>query len=221
MDLIAPKKCYSCKKQWHFFCKLCFKKTHHFEEICYICKRYSKNSFVHLKCKNNVFYDRVLVLKHYKNSIISKLIKDSKFYNKKEILKEFSFYMLKKINNEDIEQNIVVSVPSYFLRKLSRWYNSSEVLAKEFSSLTNLFYKNNLIFKVKNTLQQSKLDRKSRLKNLENSFKINPKYKKYIENRHILLIDDVISTGATLNEVSKILKENKALSVTWIIIASD
>lgn len=226
-DFIAPKKCYSCKKEWHFICKNCFSKIYDFEEICYVCKKYSKNFEIHKNCKleNNIFYDKILVLKHYKNSLVQRLIKDGKFYGKKEILEEFSFFMYEKfIENEKIrklDDFLVISIPSYFLRKWKRWYNSSEILAKSFANISKIKYEKNILKKVKNTKQQSKLDRKQRLVNLKNSFIINKKYLSTIKNKKILIIDDVVSTWATLNEISFILKQNWVEKIIWIIIASD
>ena len=64
-DFIAPKKCYSCKKHWKFLCEDCLKIFYDFEEICCVCKNFSKNFEVHESCKkeNTVFYDKILVLK--------------------------------------------------------------------------------------------------------------------------------------------------------------
>lgn len=226
-DFIAPKKCYSCKKEWHFICKECFLKFYDFEEKCYVCKKYSKNFDVHENCKieNNVFYDKILVLKHYKNPFIQKLIKDWKFYWKKEILEEFSFFMYEKfIENEKIrklDDFLVISIPSYFLRKWKRWYNSSEILSKSFANISKIKYEKNVLKKIKQTKQQSKLNRKERLENLKNSFIINKKYLEKIKNKKILIIDDVISTWSTLNEVSSIFKQKWVEKIIWIIIASD
>lgn len=226
-DFIAPKKCYSCKKHWKFLCEDCLKIFYDFEEICYVCKNFSKNFEVHESCKkeNTVFYDKILVLKHYKNKTIQKLIKDWKFYWKREILEEFWYYLYEKfIRNEKIrklEDFLVVSIPSYFLRKWKRWYNSSEVLAKSFAKFSKINYKKNILKKVKQTKQQSKLTREQRLVNLKDSFKINKKYLNQIKDKKIIIVDDVISTWTTINEVSKILKESWASKIIWLIIASD
>mgnify|MGYP001790154997 FL=1 len=112
--------------------------------------------------------------------MIKKLIKDWKFYNKKEILEELAFFLFKKFleseNTKKFDEYLVISIPSYFLRKWKRWYNSSEVLAKSFARYSNINYKKNTLKKVRNTKQQSKLDRKTRLDNLKNSFTFNKKY---------------------------------------------
>lgn len=221
LDLIAPKKCYSCKKEWHFICPDCFNNEIDYLDSCYVCKWITKNYKVHEVCKNNIYYDKVIILKHYKSKLISKLIKDAKFYNKREILEEISFYLYDKlISNVKIIKTsdlLITSVPSYFLRKIVRWYNSSDILAKSFSKISKIEYKNNILSKIKLTKQQSKLDRKNRINNLKDSFRINQS----VENKILIVIDDVISTWTTLNEVSKLLKQNWAKIVIWLIIASD
>lgn len=225
LDIVSPKKCYSCKKEWSFICEDCFSKIYDFEEKCYVCKKFSKNFEIHTDCKEKVFYDKILVLKHYKNPLIQKLVKDWKFYGKTEILEEFSFFMCKKFfkneNTEKLDEFLVISIPSYFLRKLKRWYNSSEVLAKSFVKFSKINYEKNLLKKVKQTKQQSKLNRKERLENLKNSFELNKNFLKNIKNKKILIIDDVISTWSTLNEISSILKQNWVRKIIWITIASD
>lgn len=227
LDIVSPKKCYSCKKEWCFICKECFSSFYEFEEKCYVCKKFSKNFEVHEFCKSekNIFYDKILVLKHYKNQKIQKLIKDGKFYGKTEILEEFSYFMYEKfLENEkidDLKDYLIISIPSYFLRRWKRWYNSSEILAKHFANFSKINYEKNILKKIKHTKQQSKLNRKERLKNLKNSFTINKFFFKKIKNKKILIIDDVISTWSTLNEISSILKQNSVEKIIWITIASD
>jgi len=63
-------------------------------------------------------------------------------------------------------------------------------LAKNFSKISKIQYKSNIISKIKITKQQSKLSRKDRINNLKDSFRVN----KSVENKTIIVIDDVIST---------------------------
>jgi ComF family protein len=108
-----------------------------------------------------------------------------------------------------------------FFRKLKRWYNHSEILAKELSKLTWIEYNDKILKRVKNTKQQSKLTKKEREKNLVWVFWFNKKYEKYLEYKKVILVDDVVSTWSTINEVSRILKENWALKVVGLCVASD
>ena len=82
-------------------------------------------------------------------------------------------------------------------------------------------YEKNIVLKNRQTRQQSKLSRQDRLTNLENSFKINQNKLDIIDKKVVILIDDVISTWTTVNEISKILKDNWAVKVIVVCFASD
>lgn len=223
-DLIAPKKCYSCNKQWYFLCVNCLCKMSNFESICYLCKGRSNNFEIHDNCKKDVYYDKIIILSHYKNKVISKLIKDLKFYNKKDIAEDFWNYLSELFFENEIYKNtdnyIIIFPPMWFFKKLKRWYNHSEILAKIISKNTNIKLWKGYIKKIKATRQQSKLSRQDRLLNLNNSFKIKDNKIDNIDKKTFIIIDDVISTGSTINEISKILKEKWAEKIIWLIVAS-
>jgi competence protein ComFC len=224
LDLIAPKKCYSCNKEWHFFCNNCQKLEYSFDRICYVCKSKTKNFEVHPECQKFVFYDKIIVLNHYRQKYTKKLIRDAKFNNKIHIYDDMWYFLYEKfiLNEKIISKNncIVTYIPSFWSKKIKRWFNWAEILSKKFSDISWIEYKN-LTKKIKNTLSQSQLNKQKRLTNLENCFVINKKYKKTINNKNIIIIDDVISTWSTINEVSKILKKAWVNKITWVIIASD
>lgn len=225
LDVIAPKKCYSCNKEWHFFCPQCQQLEYSFDSICYFCKWLTYKYSVHNECKQYIYYDKIIVLNHYRQKYTKKLIRDAKFSNKPHIYDDFWFYLYEKfiLNHKIINKNeyMIIWIPSYFLKKIKRWYNWSELLAKSFSNNINIKYKKSLIIKTKNTKSQSDLSRQKRITNLNNSFIINPIYKNIIKNKTIIIVDDVISTWTTINEVSKILKANWVNKIIWLIIASN
>jgi len=224
-DIIAPKKCYSCKKEWYFLCDKCTYNIDRFTPYCYICKRKSNNFDIHDKCKNNIFYDKIIVFAHYHDFFIKRLIKKSKFHSTKDILEDLWDYLYDSlILNENIQNKdnyVIISVPMYFLRRFKRGYNHSELLAKQVANNIWIEYKNNIIKKIKNTNQQSKLNKNDRVKNLENTFKVNKKNLNKINNKAIIIVDDVISTWTTINEISKILKNIWIKKVIWLLVASD
>ena len=100
-------------------------------------------------------------------------------------------------------------------------YNSSEVLAKSIARYSNINYKKNTLKKVKQTKQQSKLDRKTRLDNLKNSFTFDEKYLNLVKDKKVIIVDDVVSTWATINEISSILKQKWVKKIIWLVVASD
>ena len=223
-DILAPKKCYSCKKEWHFLCPKCLSKMYNFSDICYVCKKKSKYFSVHNECKKGIFYDNLIILTHYKNNTISKLIKDLKFYNRKDILEDFWKYLweilLKNIFDKK-ENFVIIPIPMNLFKKIFRWYNQSEILAEYISKNTWIKIEKNLIKKIKNTRQQSKLNRQQRIKNLKNSFKLNKTVLDKLDKKTFIIVDDVVSTWTTINTISKILKQNWVKKVIGLTIASD
>jgi len=224
-DTISPKICYSCKKEWHFLCQQCQKTIWEHFPYCYICKSKSQKYMLHWQCQTNVNFDKIIVKYHYKNNTIKRLIKDSKYYNRHEILYEFwqslSNLLLENEHFENEKDYIIIASPMYLFRKLIRGYNHSEILAKIISKETQILYNFDIIKKVRHTKQQSKLNKKERENNLKWAFSINKKFLNQIIWKNIIVVDDVISTWTTINEIAKILKTNKAKKVIWLVIASD
>lgn len=224
-DILAPKKCYSCSKEWHFLCKNCLEKIWYFESICPVCKQSSRDFEIHFYCKNEfVFYDKIIILTHYKNPIIKKLIKDAKFYHKKDILEDFSIYMGNIFFNhidEKKEDLIFIQTPMFFLKKITRWYNQSEILINSLSKNFWINFDFKVIKKIKSTKPQSHLSKIERIENLKWVFKIDKNLIKKYKNKTFVIIDDVVSTWTTFNEISKLLKNNWIKKVYWLSIASD
>jgi len=230
-DIFAPKKCYSCKKEWHFLCEECFykiEKKYFFDEICYVCKKYSKNFEVHKECKKNIYFDKTIILTHYKIKLIKKLILDMKFYNKKEIVYDFIWFMIDKFikySKEELKvykknDFLVIPTPMSFFRKIFRWYNQTELIAHNFAKNFWFPYEKDIIIKSKHTRQQITLSRQERLVNLQKSFSIRQNQVDKVDKKIVILIDDVISTWTTVNEISKILKNAWAKKIIVLTIAS-
>jgi len=223
-DIFAPKRCYVCNINWQYLCQQCLKKIWYFESSCYVCKQKSKNFETHFYCENDfIFYDKIIILTHYKNKYIKKLIKHAKFYHRFEIFNDLSFYLSKTLLDnleEKIEDCLFISTPMYFLKKIIRWYNQSELLIKALNKNIKIDYNFNILKKIKNTKPQSHLSKTQRIDNLRWKFKINLKEIKKYKNKTIIIVDDVISTWTTINELSKILKQNWVKKVIWLCIAS-
>ena len=222
--ILAPKKCYSCKKEWHFFCEDCGYKLFKYESSCFICKNPSENFEIHKNCKNDeIYYDKVIIKYHYKWYFVSKMIKDWKYYFKKDVMYDFweDLYEILTLNEDLALNSLFLPVPLHFLRKMKRWYNQSEVLIESINTLAWIWYHKSILSRKKRTRQQSKLSKNKRIDNMKNSFTIRKNYIDIIDKKEIIIVDDVISTGSTVNEMAKILKQNGAKKVTILCIASD
>ncbi len=236
-DTLAPKKCYSCNTEWQFLCDECFGKQKNFDWFCYICKKKSDNFKIHKKClienkilqwKNfnnkKIYLDTVIVLTHYKNPVIKKLITAFKFYGKKGIWRELWKRLVELIQKNSYlnkQDCIILPVPLFFFRKWIRWFNQSAIIWREIGSLLDIRYSEMVIKRRKYTRQQSKLSQEKRINNLDNAFKINKKRVDNIDNKIIFIVDDVVSSWTTLNEISKVLKQNGAKKVIGVCLASN
>lgn len=227
-DLLAPKKCYSCNEEWHFLCKTCFENIEIYSDICHICKDRTKYYTIHNNCKKNeIYYDKMIILNHYSNKIIKKLILDSKFNNKKDIIDDFSIYLWKHLlkNIWDLDYSkkefLLISVPMFFLKKYKRWYNITEIICSKIWKNISIDYNKNIINKIKNTCQQSQLSSKERKINLKNAFKLNKKELDKLDKKVLIIVDDVVSTWSTINEIAKLFKNHWEYYIIWLTMVSD
>jgi ComF family protein len=115
--------------------------------------------------------------------------------------------------------DLLVPVPIHFLKRLKRKYNQSELLAQELEKLSGIPHEPRILQKKKRTPQQEGLSKIMRLRNINGSFSVNEKYKNLLEKKNVLLIDDVLTTGATVNECAKVLKKHGAEKVTVLTVA--
>ena len=116
---------------------------------------------------------------------------------------------------------MIVSVPMYFLRKFKRGYNHSEIISMQISQETGIKYSKNALKRIKHTRQQSTISKQKRLTNLQDCFKLDNKYLDIIDKKTLIIVDDVVSTWTTINELAKILKQNWAKKVIGLVVASN
>ena len=101
------------------------------------------------------------------------------------------------------EQPVIISVPLHAKKWGIRGYNQAHLLAHTFSQLINYPYEPNLIFRTKKTDDQVGKSGTERRKNLHGAFAINTSI---AIPEKVLIIDDVVTTGTTCNELSELLK---------------
>jgi len=110
------------------------------------------------------------------------------------------------------EPDCIIPVPLHIKKWQKRGFNQSALLAKNLANALGINYQNSLVLRNKYTEQQVGMTGAERRKNLRNAFNINWPNKKLPE--HIMIIDDVVTTGSTVNEMSQLLKEVGVTKVT-------
>ena len=212
LNFLYPPKCSICNKlDKNYICNSCYKGL----------KVQERNELN--KVQNKEFNEHFWLFE-YKNVIREKII-DYKFNDKSYVYRMFVELILK--NDEALNYiklyDIIVPVPIHKKRLKQRGYNQSELIAKDICKQLRLDCKANIIKKVKNIIAQSTLNKEQRLENVKGAYKlnINSDDLPYLEGKKILLIDDVYTTGSTLNECAKVLKCINDVSVGALTIAKD
>jgi len=118
-----------------------------------------------------------------------------------------------------LEFDLLIPIPLSKSRLRERGYNQAEVLAKEISKITNIPVAGDLVVRTRATIPQTNMTDSERRENQSGSFAVVFEKAPIVNGARILLIDDVYTSGATTNEVKKVLLENNAKSVAGLFIA--
>lgn len=115
--------------------------------------------------------------------------------------------------------DFLMPIPLHPFRLIKRRFNQSGLLAQGLSNETLIPVLLEGLKRVRSTPVQGHLQVKARAKNVKNAFAIDERAKPLIKNKHIVLIDDVYTTGATVNECAKVLLKNQAGTVSVLTLA--
>jgi competence protein ComFC len=162
-----------------------------------------------------IYFSEVISLSDYSDHI-KKILYSIKTYNKKEIAVQISPLMTNMVLEYKNKIDIITYVPMHWKKIIKRGFNQSEVIASEISKQMKIRITGTLA-SVSNTFNQKSLLRDLRFFNTVGKFKVRNKNGFYGKN--VLLIDDVFTTGATLNECSRILTEAGAKQVYCATVA--
>ncbi len=209
LNLIYPQKCGICHKIGESLCKKC--------EIELIKPKEAK---IKKYIRSTIFFDEQLYFFNYHGRIRRKIIQ-YKFSEKSFLYKMFLKIILKnkKTYRFSKKYDIIISVPISKKRLGKRGYNQSELIARELAKNLNIKYEKNVLIKLKDNKTQSTLGKKQRQENVKNVYEV--KNEGIIKNKNIIIFDDIFTTGSTVNECSKILKQNGAKYIGIITIAKD
>ena len=108
--------------------------------------------------------------------------------------------------------DLIMPVPTYWLKKWERGYNQAFILAKGLASIYTIPVDTSIIKRTRYTISQTMLGSTERMVNLDYAFTIN----KFLNNQHILLADDVLTTRSTISICAKVLRENGAARISGI-----
>jgi len=217
IDFFYPRFCLGCQSPGTYICRKCSGLIIPFEkQKCINCGQSSRLGLTHPSCCNELNVDGTFIIFKY-NRFMKKIIKNIKYHLATQVFDELTKSMplsyltpLFKIKRV-FSKALIQPVPLSKKRFRQRGFNQAALFSEWMGNILGLENADFLI-KVKDCLPQAGLaDKKERKKNITGSFKI--RRGKSVEKTVVVLIDDVITTGATINEAAKTLKKAGAKKV--------
>ena len=218
LDLILPKKCVICFVEGAWVCKKCQRKIVKIETpFCPECKKITSNGHYCKRCRKNYELTGIISAVHY-DKILKKIIYAYKYDGVRTLAGPLSQLVIQRLNGNFPRGKIILTaIPLHFFRQNERGFNQSEIIAQNVAKAFDLpCYK--LLKRKINTKSQIDFAAAKRKKNVVGAFEFIPQSVK-VQNKTILLLDDVATTGTTLNEAAKVLKKAGAKSVWGLTIA--
>ncbi len=202
--LLLPTTCTLCKKEGVTLCAECVSSLP-------VCKEHEV-----------IFLEKVFVLLSYRDARVKRILHDAKYHHQKRLYEPLIEALVQKfpsLLSLSKTSTLIIPVPVHPLRSFFRGQNHTKSLAFFLSEKTKLSYNASLLFKKKRTKRQALLSKKERLTAQKNSFAVRVGKKSLLEGKDILLIDDILTTGSTLQEAKEVLLSSGAKSVDLLALA--
>lgn len=232
LDLFFPKFCLGCKIEGTYLCLDCRGLLEIAEYQYCLCDKKPMRLPIDQKtgkcsrCQDKKLSGLYFALPYSEHFLTKRLIYQFKYapyikdlsHTLSSILVEH--FVVSGKNTDDIwENSLLIPVPLDKKKLKARGYNQSAELTKDLSRILQIPVAENILVKTKSTPPQMELSKEEREKNLEGVFVV--KNPEPLSGKKIFLVDDVYTTGSTMNECAKILKEAGAKSVWGICLARE
>lgn len=201
-DLLFPINCLGCGREGVWLCPDCLGKIPAYPKT--LAKEISLSGI-----------GQVLIAADYENKLIQKSVHLLKYKSVADLAKPLAKLAAPQLPPQ--LNTIIIPVPLHPRRQRERGFNQSALIAKEIATAKNLLWDDTVLQRTRHTTPQMKLDRAARLKNLTGAFTLTNPQK--IRSKHIVLIDDVLTTGKTLVECATTLRRGKPADITALVIA--
>jgi ComF family protein len=187
--------------------------------LCIRCGKPVKTKAVQCgDCKARaVYFSRNIAAFPY-DEVMREIMLDIKFRSQKCAAVGLGHYWAEKADEKDFAGfDIIAPLPLFKEKERERGFNQAELLAAPLAEKFNVFFEKELLIRTKDTVPQSELSPLSRAENVTGAFLVNPSCS--VKHKKIILIDDIYTTGASLNECAKILKQEGAEEIKCMTLS--
>ncbi len=220
LDLLFPVECIGCGEEGKWICPHCAAGIKLIrQDHCPICAREGKTSKICFDCRNKTYLSGLIVGVPYSDNLVKKAIHLFKYRFLRDLSGPLAEILIKQFAGfADRADFVIIPVPLHKKRRRWRGFNQSELLAEKLAGHYNLQINVGALARQKNTIPQVEVaDRRKRIDNIKNAFGvINPES---VKNKKIVLIDDVATTMATLDECARVLRLAGAKEVLAAVVA--
>jgi len=224
LDLIYPPQpeCLNCNQVLQFydienFCNDCLDKIEFSSVFCPVCGRERKKGEICEQCQNNdLYFDKARSVGIYKG-LMRDMIIDFKYEGKIKYVEVFGelLYLFYENYYRNNNINFILPVPLHERRKSNRGFNQSFLLANKLHEYSRIPLLKNYMLRVRNNPALYNFSYSERKQILENIFVINKDFN--LAGSTVLIIDDIFTTGSTVNEVGKVLKEEVKVKNVFVL----
>lgn len=224
LNTFFPDFCIICQKEGTILCPDCFSLIEINPYLfCHVCGKRITNFRICDKCHRKTNLSALFFATYYQDKIVQKIIKEFKYSPfLKELSKPLASLIISHFSLLEFsfpENSLFVPTPLSKRREKWRGFNQAEEIAKHLSSYYSIPLENEIIKRINETFPQSELSKEERKKNIKNSFILLNNEK--IRGKNIFLVDDVYTTGATFEELARILKEGRPKDIFGIVVARE
>ena len=226
LDMFFPKSCLNCGLEGNYLCEDCLSLIEVLEyHFCPGCQKRVTDGKTCNSCRRVTKLNGLYFATSYQNNLVKKIMTKFKYEPFARELKEclarliITHFQLCSKNESDFNDFFLIPVPLDQKRLKWRGFNQSEEIAKELTQFLKIPLLSNALYKIKSTPPQMELSAEARKENIKGVFLAKDKEK--IRGRKILLIDDVYTTGSTMNECAGVLKDSGAKEVWGVTVARE
>lgn len=204
--------CDDCLNEFHWVgektCAKCGKilEADYKHELCYDCREFDHEFDKGFTCVWYGLLERGVLM-------------DYKYRGKPYIGRKLGEIMYDRMELEDVVYDLIVPVPMHRRRQIERGYNQAQVMAAEMAKRKGVTCASELLVRTRETAAMKGLGSFDRRENLKNAFAVSPKNHYTIRGKAILLVDDIYTTGSTLDACSRVLKDAGASAVYVLTFA--
>jgi len=200
LEAVFPARCLICRREGEYFCQ-------------------SHRNFPLPPRSEAVFefLDEIFAVTAYFDPVVERAVEFFKFRGFKDLGSDFAREIVDRLGQDFFKNAMLVPIPLHWTRRFFRGFNQSEILAKEIAKLTQKTVVRTDLRRIRRSRQQSKLSKSERIENVRDVFLWTGDQ---IDNREkIVIIDDVVATGSTIDFAARELKNAGAGKVFAVVFA--